>query len=82
MIFEQPGEIAFSLPSWVSEYSREVACLESIEARTNFVIEASRLNVHHQTGGPFAAAIFEVETGKLMLEHYSLKVLVRSSLML
>ncbi|MEM7602686.1 MAG: nucleoside deaminase [Verrucomicrobiota bacterium] len=31
-----------------------------------FVIELSRLNVERETGGPFAAAIFEHETGKLV----------------
>ena len=31
-----------------------------------FVIEASRINVEQQTGGPFAAAIFERDSGKLV----------------
>lgn len=30
------------------------------------VIELSRLNVEHRTGGPFAAAVFEIDTGRLI----------------
>ena len=29
-------------------------------------IELSRLNIQHGTGGPFGAAIFERETGRLL----------------
>jgi len=32
----------------------------------DFVISASRKNVEEGTGGPFAAAIFEIETGELV----------------
>ncbi|MCB0212352.1 MAG: nucleoside deaminase [Anaerolineae bacterium] len=31
------------------------------------VINFSRLNVQHQTGGPFAAGVFECDTGKLVV---------------
>ncbi|MCB0173786.1 MAG: nucleoside deaminase [Anaerolineae bacterium] len=31
------------------------------------VIKFSRLNVQHQTGGPFAAGVFECDTGKLVV---------------
>ena len=31
------------------------------------VIEFSRQNVQHQTGGPFAAGVFEKETGKVVV---------------
>lgn len=31
-----------------------------------FVVEAARINIDHQCGGPFAAAIFEKDSGKLI----------------
>ena len=37
-----------------------------VEDRVRFVIELSRSNVRHGTGGPFGAAIFERETGRLL----------------
>ncbi len=36
------------------------------DARMAFVVEAARLNSMEQTGGPFAAAVFEMETGRLV----------------
>jgi len=32
----------------------------------SFVIEAAQLNISKSTGGPFAAAVFETESGKLV----------------
>lgn len=37
-----------------------------VERRMDFVISASRRNVEEKTGGPFAAAVFESESGKLV----------------
>ncbi|MEO1004301.1 MAG: nucleoside deaminase [Cyanobacteria bacterium J06638_38] len=62
----QPSTIAFSLPPWIQEFTREIDYIKDIEERTKFVIEASRRNVLEKTGGPFAAAIFELESGKLV----------------
>lgn len=38
----------------------------SIEERMRFVIKLSRLNIERKTGGPFGAAVFEQESGKLI----------------
>jgi tRNA(Arg) A34 adenosine deaminase TadA len=38
----------------------------SIEERMRLVITLSRLNIEHKTGGPFGAAVFEQESGKLI----------------
>lgn len=32
----------------------------------DFVIEASEANIEAETGGPFAAAVFEIDTGRLV----------------
>lgn len=39
---------------------------QSVEHRMSFVIEAARLNVANGTGGPFAAAVFERDSGMLV----------------
>jgi tRNA(Arg) A34 adenosine deaminase TadA len=65
-MFRQPSSIQFSLPSWIEAFAREHSVVESPAARMAFVIAASRKNVEEKTGGPFAAAIFQKDTGKLV----------------
>jgi tRNA(Arg) A34 adenosine deaminase TadA len=52
-----------------------------MEERVKFVIELSRLNIRHQTGGPFAAAIFDSETGMLLAAGVNLVVTAGSSIL-
>jgi tRNA(Arg) A34 adenosine deaminase TadA len=56
---------SISLPSWAIE---EQALLPELMPDTadqmEAVIRFSRWNIEHQTGGPFAAGIFERESGK------------------
>jgi tRNA(Arg) A34 adenosine deaminase TadA len=53
------------LPEWVIEENQKLPpVIESIEDRMKHVIKFSRLNIEHQTGGPFAAGLFEKATGK------------------
>ncbi len=65
-MFTQPTALHFEIPAWLVEYTRDAVPIESAADRMRFVSEASRLNIEHQTGGPFAAAIFESDTGKLV----------------
>jgi len=65
-MFSQPHKIEISLPEWINEYSLTYQASNDLKARMKFVIQASRINVEKKTGGPFAAAIFEIETGKLV----------------
>ncbi len=62
----QISTVSFSLPQWISNYIKDITYIETTEDRMNYVIEASRLNISEKTGGPFAAAIFEKDTGKLI----------------
>lgn len=62
----QISTVSFSLPKWISTYIKDITFIETIEDRMRFVIEASRLNISEKTGGPFAAAIFEKDTEKLI----------------
>ena len=55
------------LPRWlVEEFENTPEFIESIEERMQLVIRCSKRNLDHQTGGPFAAAVFEEATGKLI----------------
>lgn len=63
---DQPYKIEFHLPEWVNVHCSTYEPTTDLNARMRFVIQTSRLNVEKGTGGPFAAAIFEKETGKLV----------------
>src|SRR5512136_1066068 len=63
---EQPSRVEFSLPIWVNGLVINTPEIRNIEDRSLFVIEASRRNILEKTGGPFAAAVFERETGRLV----------------
>jgi tRNA(Arg) A34 adenosine deaminase TadA len=56
-----------SLPEWASD-ALAVAPehLPDPEARMRWVIELARTNFVHDTGGPFAAAVFEEATGRVV----------------
>jgi tRNA(Arg) A34 adenosine deaminase TadA len=62
---DQPS-FTLHLPDWLEKRnSRENLPFPAVEDRMRFVIELSRLNVQHETGGPFAAAIFRSDDGTL-----------------
>lgn len=52
-------------PNWLTEYAQDVSAIGGDEARMAFVVEAARRNIA-QGGGPFAAAVFESGSGKLV----------------
>jgi len=55
------------LPEWASQLMPEPGrAYEHIEQRMQLALELARINVAHETGGPFAAAVFEQETGRLV----------------
>ncbi|UCD50228.1 MAG: nucleoside deaminase [Phycisphaerales bacterium] len=62
------GRIVLELPEWLKVLvdERRGRTWDSAEARMRFAIELARLNVEHGTGGPFGAAIFEADSGKLL----------------
>ena len=65
-MFSQPGRVSFDLPDWIESFSQAYVTITDLNTRMEFVIAASRKNVEQGTGGPFAAAIFEIKTGKLI----------------
>lgn len=65
-MFVQPSALNFELPDWLLAYARSAEPMTSHDASMDFVIEAARQNIQRQTGGPFAAAIFESASGALV----------------
>lgn len=60
-------EFKVTLPDWaIVETEQLPDCIPDLEERMRTVIRFSSLNVQHQTGGPFAAGVFEKESGKVI----------------
>jgi len=58
---------ALRFPDWLEKLvSHTNQSFPTMEERTDFVVELSRLNFQNQTGGPFAAAIFNLDDGTLL----------------
>ena len=53
-------------PPWLLDEISFGEEFETIESRMALVIRLSDLNVERRTGGPFAAGVFETETGRLI----------------
>ena len=63
---EHATKVEVTLPDWVEDYTRGVTHIPALEDRMRFVIDAAKTNVLKGTGGPFAAAIFERDSGRLV----------------
>jgi tRNA(Arg) A34 adenosine deaminase TadA len=60
-------EVILRLPEWIEGFPAGAESLyPTAEDRMRLVIELAQLNVEHQTGGPFGAAIFELKSGRLV----------------
>ena len=58
-------DFSISLPDWaVAENHRLPECIPALEDRMREVIRFSRLNFERGTGGPFAAGVFERDSGR------------------
>jgi tRNA(Arg) A34 adenosine deaminase TadA len=61
-------EFTLSLPEWAeAELKKLPTHIPTLEGRMREVIRFSRLNFENNTGGPFAAGVFERDTGKLVV---------------
>ena len=60
-------KIEICLPDWaIEEKDALPEFIPDLDDRMRAVIRFSRLNFERQTGGPFAAAVFERESGKII----------------
>jgi tRNA(Arg) A34 adenosine deaminase TadA len=62
----QNALVQVDLPAWVSELVDFDCPYGDDESRMRLAIAVSRANVERATGGPFGAAIFERDSGKLV----------------
>jgi tRNA(Arg) A34 adenosine deaminase TadA len=69
------------LPDWIVERHAQVRALTGDVERMRFVIELARENVGRRTGGPFAAAVFESESGRIVAVGPNLVTSLRQSAM-
>jgi tRNA(Arg) A34 adenosine deaminase TadA len=64
--FSQVQKVSFSLPNWIREFAKSYTPTKNLAERMQFVVTASRMNVKKRSGGPFAAAIFDSNSGLLV----------------
>ena len=56
-----------TMPEWAVEYGGTLPqCIEDPEERMRTVIQFSRTNFERDTGGPFAAGVFEKKSGRVV----------------
>lgn len=60
-----PRPIVVEHPAWFDDIGDDVV-LPSLEERVRFTVDLSARNVAEDTGGPFGAAVFERDTGRLV----------------
>jgi len=59
--------IEIRLPEWIGAMVAERGGgLATVESRMRFVIGLSRANIERRTGGPFGAAVFEADSGRVL----------------
>jgi len=60
-------EIKLTLPKWVDSFlNASKNIFHNPTEQVNFVLALTERNIREKTGGPFGAAVFEVESGKLV----------------
>lgn len=62
-----PCRFVLDLPDWAPDELQQLPqFLPALEARMTAVLRFARLNTENQTGGPFAAGVFERDSGRVM----------------
>ena len=73
--------ISLHLPAWVERFLADSPrVFPETEERMRFVLELSRRNVRHGTGGPFGAAVFDSD-GRLIAPGINVVVISNCSLL-
>ena len=61
-------KIEIELPPWIVEETEQLPpVIADPEERMRAVIRFAQLNLENQTGGPFAAGVFETQSGRLVV---------------
>lgn len=65
---ERPSSLTLDLPGWLRhELAEDVGRYADDASRMRRVLACARRNVAERTGGPFAAGVFERESGRLLM---------------
>ena len=60
-------EIKITLPKWIESFLKNQPNFSNdIEEQIRFVLALTEKNILEKTGGPFGAAVFEIESGRLI----------------
>lgn len=73
------SEVRLRLPDWLVREARQGPARSSPAGRMELVLDWARRNVERETGGPFAAGVFEADTGRLVAPGVNLVVPERCS---
>lgn len=60
------SSVTITLPAWAVDAVSWTQPYTTDEAKMQVAVALSRLNVERDTGGPFGAAVFELDTGRLV----------------
>lgn len=74
------NRVLLDIPDWVSRLARP-GVYDSDEARMGLAVALARDNVATRTGGPFGAAIFERESGRLVAGGVNLVLPMKNSVL-
>ena len=73
--------IEIPLPDWIAEVAPPASAYPTTDARMRLCIELARNNVERSGGGPFGAAVFELESGRLVGAGVNLVVPLNNSVL-
>ncbi len=62
---DRPDDIRIRLPEWLGEFAADVVRASDAD-KVAFAIDLAERNVERGTGGPFGAAVFEADSGRLI----------------
>lgn len=77
---ERSPTLSLSLPGWVEEIVRPGDAFDGRESRMRLAIRLASENLARDTGGPFGAAVFERETGRVVAVGVNVVIPARCSL--
>lgn len=67
VMLDMEAKFLVTQPPWLGEFlSTRPSVYTSIEDRMQLVLDATQRNIEEATGGPFGAAVFEKDSGKLV----------------
>jgi tRNA(Arg) A34 adenosine deaminase TadA len=77
------ASVSLQLPGWLEAFCAEAAgcSYADVNERMCLAIELARRNVEAGTGGPFGAAVFEAQSGRLLAAGVNLVIAARCSVL-